>query len=166
MRDGEVDVRGARVTLLEQSPGFLEQRSLQAIEDEPLDLPLDDDWGLAQRLHCGAKPGEDRRIGPRRRNEFDQRHEMRRGDRVGDEKTLAARRVLGEGGSWNARARTANDRITPNQGANGLGDGALLLHALEPRFLNIVDIGNRGAQVVNDRHPRANGVYAVNQALF
>jgi hypothetical protein len=74
--------------------------------------------------------------------------------------------VLGEGGSWNARARTASDRIIPNQGANGLGDGALLLHALEHRFLNIVDIGNRGAQVVNDRHPRANGVYAVNQALF
>ena len=85
---------------------------------------------------------------------------------MGDEKPLPARRVLGEGGSRNAGARTSNDRVVPDQGADGLRDGALLLHALEHGFLNVVDVGYRGAQVVNDRHARADGVHAINQARF
>src|SRR6185312_747690 len=164
MRHGEVDVGGARVALLEERPGFPEKRSLQAIEDEPLDLPLDDDRRLAKRLHRGAKPGQNRRIRPGRRNEFNQRHKMGRVHGMGDKKSLPARRVFGEGGSRNAGARTSNDRVVPDQGADGLRDGAFLLHALEHRFLNIVDIANRRGQTFDDRHARADGVHALNQA--
>ena len=113
-----------------------------------------------------AKPGQDRRIGPGRGNEFNQRHEMGRVYGMGDEKPLPARRVLGEGRSRNAGARTSDDRVIPDQGADRLRDLALLGNALEHGFLNVVDVGDRGAQVVNDRHPRANSVHAVNQAGF
>ena len=85
---------------------------------------------------------------------------------MGDEKPLSPRHMLGEGGSWNAGARTSDDRVIPDQGADGLRDLALLRDALEHRFLNVVDIGDRGAQVVNDGHARANGVHAVDEARF
>src|SRR5580692_5409395 len=91
---------------------------------------------------------------------------MGRVDGMGDEKPLPARRMLGEGGSWNAGARTSNDRVIPDQGADGLRDGALFRDPLEHRFLNVVDVGDRGAQVVNDGYARANGVDAVNEARF
>ncbi len=85
---------------------------------------------------------------------------------MGDEKPLPARRMFGEGRSGNAGARTSNDRVVPDQGADGLRDLALLGHALEHGFLNVVDVGDRGAQVVNDRHAGAYRVDAVNQAGF
>ncbi len=85
---------------------------------------------------------------------------------MGDEKPLPARRVLGEGGSRNAGARTSDDRVIPDQGADGLRDFALLGDPLEHEFLHVVDVGDRGAQVVNDRDARANRVHAVNEARF
>ena len=85
---------------------------------------------------------------------------------MSDEKPLPARRVLGEGGSGNAGARTSNDRVIPDQGADGLRDGALLLHALEHQFLNIVHVADCSAQVVDDRDARTDGVHAVNQPGF
>ncbi len=85
---------------------------------------------------------------------------------MSDEKPLPARRVLGEGGSWNAGARTSNDRVIPDQRADGLRDGALLLHALKYQFLNVVDIADCSAQVVNDRDARTDGVHPVNQPGF
>jgi hypothetical protein len=103
---------------------------------------------------------------PRRRNEFNQRHEMRRVHGMGDEKPLPPWRVLGEGRSGNAGARTSNDRVIPDQGADGFRDGALLLHALEYRFLNVVDVADRGAQVLDHGDARTNGVHAVSQAGF
>src|SRR6185437_5643500 len=95
--DPDVDVLNAGYSLLDEAEGFLQERALQPVHDEAVDLALHHDRGVAcvaQELRRALDGG---RIRPWRGNDFSGGNEIGRIDRMDDETARAAFEVGGKG---------------------------------------------------------------------
>ena len=88
--DRLVEVLRRHVALADEAQRFGQQRALQAIQDEAVELALDDDRHLADLGHHRARALDRRGVGPRRAAQLDHGHEMRRIDRMRDEAARAS----------------------------------------------------------------------------
>ena len=86
----------------EQAKRLGQQRALQAVQCETVDLLPDGRWHLPGFDHDRAGAFGDRRIGPGRGADLDQRDKVRRVHRVRDQAALPGRQMGGERAGRNA----------------------------------------------------------------
>src|SRR4029450_8088141 len=91
---GLVDIIGRSVTVGVEPERLGEERTLQAIEDEALNFRAHDDRDLAYRLVQRLRSSHDVGRSPRRGRELDQRHQMRRVDRMRNDAARASGETL------------------------------------------------------------------------
>ena len=92
--DADVDILDRGVAVGDQAEGLFQQRALQAVHDEAVELALHDDRRLAGRDEEGAGPLDDLGRRPGRRHDLGRRDEVGRVDRMDDEAAMPARQAL------------------------------------------------------------------------
>ena len=136
VRERLVHVLRRHVALAHQAHRLVEQRALQPVEDEAVDLPLDDDRDLPDIRHHGVCALDGRGRSPRRAAKLDDRHEMGRIDGMGNQATRAAAQRLRELGCRDRRRGARKHRPRGRRGVERAEDLALHVEVFRQVLLN------------------------------
>jgi len=114
--ESDVDILDARVDFGHKAKHLREQRPLQTVHDEPVDLAFHHDWRMAGRAQHRSGALDRRGVSPRSRDYFSGRDKIRRIDWVNDEPARAALERFSESGRKDRRSRTRKHRVRRSSG--------------------------------------------------
>ena len=152
--DGLVEILRRHVALADQPERLGEQRALQPVEDEALDLAAHHDRHLLDLLVDLLGARDRLRRGPRRADQLDDRHQMRRVHRMRDEAARAALEVFGEQARHDRRRGRGQDRVGRRERVEFGEDRALGLDGLGHVLLHVA----RAVERVGDAFRRAHAL--------
>ncbi len=168
VRDGLVEVFRRDIALADQAHRLGEQRALQAIENEAIDLALHQDGHLPDAGHHFGRARHGRGAGPRRAAEFDDGNEVRRIHRMRDQAARASGEIRGELRRTDRRGRAGDNRGRGRHRVELAEDLALDRQLLGQIFLHPVDVRDGGVETVGcrDSRQRARGVIDESRPLL
>src|SRR6185312_11581052 len=133
----DVDVLDPGDSLLDEAEGLLQQRALQAIHDETVDLTLHHDRRVAGGAQELRRAVDGRRVRPRRGNDFCGGNEIGRIDRVDDKTARPALEVFGERRRQDGRGRARQQGLGRRGGVEPREHSALHFDILGSVLLNV-----------------------------
>ena len=157
---GLVEIGCGDVPLAHQAHRLGQQRALQAIEDEAVELAPDHHRHLSDGAHHGMCALQRRCVRPRRAAKLDDGDQMRRIHRMGDDTARTPGERLGEARRGNGRGRACENRLGRRRRVERGKEVALDVDVLGRAFLHPLDVADGGAQLVAP-HNASGGVACV-----
>ena len=155
--DRVVEILRTDVAFLHEAERLGQQRDLQPVQDEAVDLALHVDRHLADAFEHRARAAARLLRGPRRTAQLDHRNQVRRIDRMGDDAARAAGELLGELRGDDRRRRRREHGVARRQRVHLRKGRALGVERLGSAFLDEVDGAHGLLERVDDRHARRRG---------
>ena len=141
--DAGVHVLDAGVAIGHQPERLVQQRALQPVDDEAVDLAPHHDGLLAGLGQQAARALDAGGVGPGRRHDFHGRDQIRWIDRMRHQATRAARQVGREMRRQQRRGRAGQDRASRRQAIQLGIDATLAVQPFGRAFLHVVGVPQR-----------------------
>ena len=137
--NADINVLDPRIALLDEPERLFQQRALQPVHDEAVDLALHDDRRVTGGAQEARRALDRLRRRPGRGHDLGGRNEIGRIDRVDDETARAALEAFREGRRQDGGGRACENRVRRRGGVEPREHGALHVDVLGGVLLDVDD---------------------------